>query len=185
MRPIELDFRARRRASAPGYAALVVGLLLSLAVVQSLLDTRERSQGVQAELGALKAKQPRPVKLSPRERAAQRKAERAQRETIAGAQVVAGRLAVPWGRLLAAVEDAGSGDVAVTALSPDPAKRLVRIDGQARDLRTMLQYNARLAFSGQLSDIALVSHELMAEDAERPVRFSLTAVWGAKSDAAQ
>lgn len=177
MKNLELDFRRRRRSSLLGLLLLIAGLLACGLVLADLAEVRDQLDEEQQALARFEAARPQASTPSARQRAAQSKAVQAERDTIDGARAVAGRLAIPWGELLAAIEGADNTDVAVTALSPNPEKRQIRIEAQARDLRAMLSYNARLAASPLLGEVALINHEVVFEDPEQPVRFSLTAVW--------
>ena len=177
MKTIDLEFGPPRRTSPPGVILLLLGAVLGAFVLSAVASVRAELEDEQQALARIEATRPQPVKLSAREETARRKAAAAHHETIAGARAVSERLAVPWARLLTEVERADSPDVAVIALSPDPNKRLLRIDALARDLHAMLDYNARLSQSAMLSELALVTHERVVDDPDQPVRFSLTAVW--------
>ncbi|MCB1886825.1 MAG: hypothetical protein KDH20_04395 [Rhodocyclaceae bacterium] len=185
MKMLDLDFRQRRRHSLLGLLLLVAGLLACGLVLADLSETRGMLDEERSALARFEAARPAPEPPSVRTRAAQARAAKAERETVDGARAVAGRLAIPWGPLLAAIEQSEGADVAITALSPDPEKRRIRIDAQARDLRSMLRYNARLANSPVLADVALINHEVVFEDPDQPVRFSLSATWRQIDDGTQ
>ncbi len=177
MKKLELDFHYRPRFSLPGLLSLLAGLLACLFVVFELIEVR-RSLGEEGVvLARVEAALPRSGSSDRWVRGARQGAAPAEGETIEGAQAVAGRLAVPWAELMATIKQAGEDGVAVTALSPDPDKRTIRIEALARDLHAMLDYNARLAASPLLAEVALSSHELVLDDPAQPVRFSLTAIW--------
>ncbi|MCB1958341.1 MAG: hypothetical protein KDG55_21915 [Rhodocyclaceae bacterium] len=177
MKTLDLDFRRRTRRSLLGLLLLVAGILACGLVLADLSDTQAELDEELRVLARIEAARPASAPPSARERAAKARAAKAESETIASAQAVAGRLAIPWGPLLAAIEEADGSDVAITALSPDPDKRRIRIDAQARDLRAMIRYNGRLANSPVLTDIALINHEVVFDDPDQPVRFSLSATW--------
>jgi hypothetical protein len=53
----------------------------------------------------------------------------------------------------------------------------VRISAEARDLESMLEFHQRLEASDELSDVSLLSHEIVANVPEHPVQFNLSASW--------
>ena len=93
---------------------------------------------------------------------------------------VAAELATPWTRLLAELETASrdtGAEVALLSVEPDHAKHRVRITGESRDLPRILGYVQRLQQSAWLRYPMLESHEVRADDPQRPVRFAMTAEW--------
>jgi hypothetical protein len=69
--------------------------------------------------------------------------------------------------------------VAILAIEPDHEKHRVRISGESRDLTGALAYLKRLQAGSTLRYPLLDSHEVVADDKEHPVRFTLTADWRA------
>jgi hypothetical protein len=53
----------------------------------------------------------------------------------------------------------------------------VRISAEARDLEAMLDFHRRLEASDELSDVSLLSHEIVVKSPEQPVLFNLSANW--------
>jgi len=102
----------------------------------------------------------------------------------AGMTEAAGRMAAelgtPWTKLLTELEAASresAGQIAVLSIEPDHAKHNVHITGESRDLPLALAYVQRLQGSSLLRYPMLDSHEVKADDAQRPVRFAMTAEW--------
>jgi hypothetical protein len=87
--------------------------------------------------------------------------------------------ALPWDRLLGALEAAASADVALLALDPVPHERHLRLDGEARDLDALRGYLRRLGAS--FIRVELQSHQVNGDDPQRPVRFVLLLAWGEQS----
>jgi len=87
------------------------------------------------------------------------------------------QLNLPWDRLFLAMESAASDRVALLSIQPDARKRTIRISGEAKNLEAMLDYLARLRSQEILSQVVLASHEIKAQDPDKPVRFSLSAKW--------
>jgi hypothetical protein len=93
---------------------------------------------------------------------------------------MAAELGTPWTKLLTELEAASrdsAGQIAVLSIEPDHAKHNVHITGESRDLPLALAYVQRLQTSSLLSYPMLDSHEVKTDDAQRPVRFSMTAEW--------
>lgn len=93
---------------------------------------------------------------------------------------MAEQLGTPWTKLLAELEGAShdtSGQVAVLSIEPDAIKRNVHITAESKDLPLALAYVQRLQASSLLRYPMLDSHEVKADDPQRPVRFAMTAEW--------
>jgi hypothetical protein len=86
------------------------------------------------------------------------------------------QLTLPWEQLFEAVESAGSKHIALLALEPDTEKKLVKINGEARDLAVLLNYITRLEKQEVFGPVYLQSHQVQ-QGSETSVRFSLLAVW--------
>lgn len=99
-------------------------------------------------------------------------------EAMEGARAVVGHLVGPWGKLFRTLEAIEAPDVALLALTPDIRNRKIRIYAEARSFSAMLSYYRALEHSRAFGDVVLVEHEIQYSDAQRPVRFSMTAVWG-------
>ena len=65
----------------------------------------------------------------------------------------------------------------VLTLTPDARKGLLRISAEARNLEAMLEFHRLLEASDELSDVSLLNHEIVAQSAEHPVQFNLSATW--------
>jgi dipeptidyl aminopeptidase/acylaminoacyl peptidase len=91
------------------------------------------------------------------------------------------QLSLPWEELLQAVESAAGREIALLALEPDTEKQVVKISGEARDMAGLLDYITRLEEQKVFGPVFLQSHQVQLQDPERPVRFSLLAVWKGKS----
>ena len=90
------------------------------------------------------------------------------------------QLTLPWEDLLQAVEAAAGKKVALLALEPDTERHVVKISGEARDFGAVLNYITQLEAQEVFGPVYLQSHQVQQRDPERPVRFSLIAVWRGK-----
>jgi hypothetical protein len=169
---ILLDFAGPRiRHTVPGTILLVCGLLALTAAGFEYRSLNTRRAGLELKLAAaLHQARPDPAKDAGNARA------------IDAAAGVATDLATPWTPMLADLELASrdsEGQVAILAIEPDPEKHHVRISGESKDLPQALSYLTRLQAANTLKYPMLDSHEVVADDKEHPVRFTLTADWWA------
>jgi hypothetical protein len=87
------------------------------------------------------------------------------------------RLGLPWAKLFAALEAAGSDQVALLAIEPDTKSGTVKISGDSKDYLAALGYVLTLSQNDALSHVQLVRHEVKQNDAQHPVAFSISAAW--------
>jgi hypothetical protein len=169
---ITLDFVAPHgRTSSVGVILLMFGLIALGAAGFEYYSLSLQRAGLQYRLeAALRQSRPDP-----------RSDERTARANVAAAGV-ATALGTPWTAMLEDLELASRdthGQIAILAVEPDHEKHRVRISGESRDLPGALAYINRLQNGATLRYPMLDSHEVVADDKEHPVRFSLTADWRA------
>ncbi len=168
--PVRLDFsRPRARVTLTGACLLVLG---GAAIVLTLMEYRT----LDARRAGLELKLERALRHS-------------HRNPLSGphtahlasdATRVVTELSTPWTSLLLELEAASrdtQGQVAVLSIEPDHEKHRVHISGESRSLPLALAYVERLQKTHALRYPMLDSHEVKADDPERPVRFALTADW--------
>ena len=174
MRALTLDFQPRRRSGPLGWSLLVAGVVLAVACFlaqQHLDDQASQQQGhLQHAQRELTGDSGSKAGLSPAE-------TREQAQNLAEMRKVSQQLRRPWERLFAMLESLPRDDIALLTLTPDARKGQVRISAEARDLEAMLAFHQRLEASDELSDVSLLSHEIVANVAEHPVQFNLSATW--------
>lgn len=174
MRALTLDFQPRRRSGPLGWSLLVAGVVLAVACFlaqQHLDDQASQQQGhLQHAQRELTGDSGSKAGLSPAE-------TREQAQNLAEMRKVSQQLRRPWERLFAMLESLPREDIALLTLTPDARKGQVRISAEARDLEAMLAFHQRLEASDELSDVSLLSHEIVANVAEHPVQFNLSATW--------
>lgn len=103
--------------------------------------------------------------------------QKAMQEQVRQANTVLSELGRPWPALFSILEETARPEIALLAIRPDAAKGRLRIAGEARRLADALDYTRKLAATGQMSDVVLEEHEVVASDQQRPVRFALSARW--------
>ncbi|MDN7140009.1 pilus assembly protein [Pseudomonas sp. JQ170] len=173
MRRLELDFQPRRTGLG-AWALLLAGasLVLGATLLQQGFGQQQEAleqqlQQVERQLG----KRPEAVtSLTPAQ-------SREQTEKLAQMRSVSQQLQRPWERLFNMLEGLPQDDVALLTLTPDARKGQVRISAEARDLEAMLAFHKRLEASGELRDVSLLNHEIVAKQPEHPVQFNLSATW--------
>ena len=103
--------------------------------------------------------------------------QKALQEQVRQANAVLSELGRPWPALFSILEETAQPEIALLAIRPDAAKGRLRIAGEARRLADALEYTRKLAATGQMTDVVLEEHEVVASDQQRPVRFALSARW--------
>lgn len=166
--PIRLDFVAPvHRAPLAGAVLCAAGLAAALALGLAF-DRKLAERGrLEATLGATA----RPRQSAPSPDSVKIATELA---------TVARELNIPWTRLLSELETASrstSSSVSLLHVEPDPAKQLVRITAEVRNLPDALAYLKRLQKSEVLRYPTLESHERRKDDPEHPLVIKLTAEW--------
>jgi hypothetical protein len=160
----ELDYvAAPRRARAAGYALLAFSIACAGVLLERYRTAKLESAGIESARALL-----------PGERRAAPSA-RGAGEDLRQAEAVVRQLALPWAAMIHAVEDAASAEVAVMQMEPDARERRLRLSAEAKDETAMLEYLRRLGRADALTDVQLASHQIVLEDARRPVQFSVLA----------
>ncbi len=159
---LSVDFGPRTRSS-PWAARVLFAVAAAVALDAGLAwhDARKAIDANQAALARLPAGAP----------------QSASKEEVALARDTVARLAMPWDSLFGAIETAASDQVALLAVEPDPKAGKVTISGEGKDYLAALTYVLNLSRSDALSGVQLVRHEVKPEDPQRPVAFSISAVW--------
>jgi hypothetical protein len=88
-------------------------------------------------------------------------------------------LALPWGTLFSALEHVPAEKITLVSVEPDAQNSTVKIAAEAPDVYEMLEYVRGLSHQGKLKDVLLAQYEVRFDDANQPVRFTLSASWGA------
>jgi hypothetical protein len=167
---ISVDFVAQRRPlSVGGALLLLLGVGAATATYLEYRQVEERRAGLELKLQEVSHRNQR---------------DPAQERRVAAQSEEAGHLAAelgtPWTNLLAELEAASrdsADQIALLSVEPDHAKHNLRITGESRDLPLVLAYVQRLQASTLLRYPMLESHEVKADDPQRPVRFAMTAEW--------
>ena len=74
--------------------------------------------------------------------------------------------------------DLSSGShITLLALEPDFDKKQVKISGEANSYNSLMNYITQLQGQEVFDSAYLQNHEIMVEDPDKPVRFTLVANW--------
>ncbi len=177
MEVMDSDFVTQRRSiGVVGMLLALVGLCASAWVILAYVDHARQRDSWEAKLLEIKkmARRTPGVIVEP-----QRDSRELQQE-VRIANTVLRQIAVPWDTLFREIEANTHESVALLSVQPDVQNRVVRIAGEARSLDALLDYIRRLGTTKALTNIFLTGHEIKAQDAQRPVSFSLVAAWADK-----
>jgi hypothetical protein len=168
--PLLLDFAAPRvRTTLTGVVLLIVGLSgVTLACLEYRAVARQRA-GLELKLADT-------VRRSSRNPGDDAHAERRNEEATS----ITRELGTPWTGVLADLEAASrasEGEISLLALEPDHDKHRILIKAESKTLPLALAYLKRLQESHALRFPMLDSHEIVADDKDHPVRFTMTADW--------
>jgi hypothetical protein len=169
MRALSLNFERKATSAKFGYAVATIGIIVAGMVIGAQAMVHQEIE----PYTEVTTPDSRPVVGG---RPLQRGVA-SQAEALAGAHMIAGNLAGPREKLFSTLEAIEEPDVALLALTPDTQKRTLRIYAEARSLGAMLSYLRALEQSRTFADVVLVEHEILDNDPQRPLRFSLAAVW--------
>ena len=96
---------------------------------------------------------------------------------MAKAQQILGQLTRPWDDLFMQLEAVKAEGVTLLSLEPDADRGNISLGGEAVDIAAMLNYVAKLEKAQALSKVHLQRHEIMSNEAARPIRFTVGADW--------
>jgi hypothetical protein len=167
---LNLEFGRPVTRRWPGYALLAIALLAAIAVGSLKSSMDSRLERYREELRGLAqsahSESKRRVQNDPQ-----------LQSQLARANGVLDALTLPWEGMFTMVEGAGTGGLGLLSIVPDPAKRELRISGQAKTLDDVLAYVGRLAAQPLFADVHLVSYATVQHDGLPAIEFSIAARW--------
>lgn len=92
-------------------------------------------------------------------------------------QLVVNTLSMPWNELLNGIEKSSLEDVILLSLQPDSKKQQLVLTGEAKNLPAVLAYIDRLESQPMLEKAYLQKHGMSETDKNKPVQFTIVAVW--------
>jgi Tfp pilus assembly protein PilN len=172
-RTLQLDFERPVAVRPWGTILLALGALVAAWVLVEYSDATDEIRRWEGKLADTK----RLARRSLPSFAVEDAPSTGEAQEIKAANAVLDQLAAPWDKLFADIEAATIADVALLGVQPDPRGRLVNLEGEARDLKALLTFLARLEAAPALTDAHLTRHEIRANDANRPLVFTIRARW--------
>lgn len=176
MRALTLDYQRSAQPGWPSWLLLGIGVLVAAVALFHYAALRRELSGWETRAAETMRQIQRGKPAAGWEA---RSPEEAARE-LGSANEILQKLSVPWEALFSALEATRGNRIALLAVEPDVRKAQVRIVAEARTAKDMLDYLRRLGNERAFSSVALISHQIQQQDAEQPVRFSLTVNWERK-----
>lgn len=162
-----LDFDFHARPARPATLGIVLALAGVAAFGWALINlqaARATEAGLALQIAALERTRPRAAvtPATPTETAAQTAQAR-----------IAAQLAYSWQPAFDALAAARSRKVALVALDAVQAKAQLKLVAEARRLADAVEFIEALQQQPGIRRAALTQHEVQADDAQKPVRFSI------------
>lgn len=176
MAELRLDYQQSLPFRWAGPALLALTLTALILTVAYYVELNGKAVSWEDRLEQAERRQGR---ASPPGRPGDRGVEDMARE-VKRANEVLRQLTLPWDELFKAVESAAGKEVALLAMEPNTEKHVVKISGEAKDLGVLLNYIMQLEEQDVFGPVYLQSHQVQQQDPDKPVRFSLLAVWREK-----
>jgi hypothetical protein len=178
MRPLDLDYIPRPAwANRAGLAILLVAVLAAAGMPALYVYHADQKDALQARHKKLERSQQSLAGHSALSGAAMQEAQ----SEIRRANEVILQLDLPWGPLFEAVEGSSHETVALLGIQPDAQKRTVSLAAEARDMPSAVAYVKRLGREPILSETHIINHQVQDQDPDKPLRFSVQAVWREKA----
>lgn len=174
MHTLTLDFQNnRRKAGWPNLLLLISGLIAMVFVVMQFAAVFGKMNTLEEKRAFLERKAHHTshvAPLSPAE-AQQLRAE------IKDANTVLSQLSLPWDRLFNDIGASQQSQIALLSIVPDASKRTIKISGEGKDLSAILAYIRQLQAEKSLKFVYLQNHQVETRSAQRPVHFTILAMW--------
>ncbi len=158
-------------------ALLVVGLFLLVITILQYRHVTEEINYWTTRVERLEKQQQQ--KIAPRARTSSRVREFSQeiRKEIGQANGVLDQINLPWDGLFDAIEHASSKEVALLSLQPNVANRVLRINGEAKDMAKLLDFVEALEREEIFQNVHLVNYKIKQDNPHKPIIFLLSAAW--------
>ena len=162
-RALELDYLVPpRRAPWAGVLVLAASLGLAAWLADTYMEAAKELARLETAAGLARPER-RTTPVAPKE------------EEIRRAEAVVKNLTLPWAGLIRAIEQAATREVAILQLEPNAETRMVRLTAEARSREAMFDYLRRLGNAGGIGEVHLVHHQILKDEPQRPLQFSVHA----------
>lgn len=155
----------------PGWTLLLVGTLTLALAGQRWAELRSEVELARIRLENREALAP-PERSTTPTIVVTPEMEARQRER----QLIVRALKLDWPALFGALEKAQTPNIALLTIQPDSRRGTLVMTGEARDMAAVIDYQRRL--NDGLRDVVLTTHEVQEQNPHKPVRFTVTALWG-------
>lgn len=158
-------------------AILLIGLMLLVTVVFQYRQITEEINYWTNRVDRLEKQQQQ--KAAPRSRSSSRVREFSQeiRKEIGQANGILDQINLPWDVLFDAIEHASTKDIALLSLQPNVANRVLRINGEAKDMAKLLDFVEALEQEEIFQNVHLINYKIKQDNPNKPIIFLLSAAW--------
>lgn len=172
MKSVELDFivPSPSQRLIRNWLLALGAFLLAAEIFYLLGEVLPEKNNLEREVASQSARLRPPVPAS------QLKPQEVQ-SLLKQAKLIDAELNLPWSALFDFLDSASGKDLALISLEPDPVKGQLVVMAEARNFNSMLAFYEAMQKSDLFSNVALQSHTINRNVAERPVRFRLNARW--------
>jgi hypothetical protein len=178
MRPLDLDYIPRPAwANRAGLATLLLAVFVAGGMPVLYVYHADEKQALQVRHKQLERSRQYLAGHTALSGAAMQEAK----SEIRRANEVILQLDLPWGALFEAVEGSSHETVALLGIQPDAQKRTVSLAAEAKDMPGAVAYVKRLGREAILSETHIINHQVQDQDPDKPLRFSVQAVWREKA----
>lgn len=172
MRELGLDFQPRRQRPLSLLLLCVACILCADAWIE-LRDHDAQLADLQVQL---ENAQRRADRLAMKARETARREAALPVEQSKALQQALAAIHLDWEALFRRIEESTQEDIALLAITPNAASKSLQLSGEARDLQAVLAFVDALRRQ-PLSRVSLLSHEIKADDPQRPILFEIAATW--------
>lgn len=159
-----LEFNFHARSARPGRFGIALALAGAVALGwawNALQAARATEAGLTLQIAALELEEPRP------------NAQPAARRDDDTQARIAAQLAYSWQPAFDALAAAHSKKIALVSLEAAQTKSQLRLIGEARQLADAVDFIDALQQQPAVKRSVLIQHEVLYDDAQQPVRFSI------------
>jgi hypothetical protein len=171
MTAMRLDYQPYRPVPWIGVVMLLLVSIVVAMVANYFVDLNNQATVLEAKIQHVKAAAnigvAKPVVHSSVDRSPE----------VKRANEVLRKLTTHWDDLFVGLESAAGDKVTLLELAPDLEKHTVKINGEADNFASLMNYITALEGQIVFGPVYLQSHQVQMLDPQKPVRFSLLAVW--------
>lgn len=166
-----LDYRRARQGNPlPGILLLALTLVAAAWLLQEYAALQASVDATEQRVAVL-------------QRAAERRAVHTKSEPVRDSFSAKPACLPPqeWARLLDGIEAPIDETVTLLSLEPNEREREIALTGEAKDFAALTTFVKRLEEGAVLRNVRLLSHDIVREHPQKPLRFALVAIWSPPS----